>query len=111
MNYLEKLKKINKFTELFFENKFVQWLTKSLSYPTLIWRFFLTITTEIILINLGEKLNLFIKNNIPPEEKLLLQLVDLFVGSGSWLIVSIAIVFTIIIFAYIDFTKLQSRGK
>ena len=32
MKYLEKLKKINKFTELLFENKFVQWLTKSLSY-------------------------------------------------------------------------------
>ncbi|MCG3714509.1 hypothetical protein L5F64_02870 [Aliarcobacter butzleri] len=98
MKYLEKLKKINKFTELLFENKFVQWLTKSLSYPTLIWRFFLTITTEIILIYLGDKLNLLIKSFISIEEKLLLQVVDLFVGSGSWLIVSIAIVFTIIVF-------------
>ena len=98
MNYLEKLKKINKFTELLFENKFVQWLTKSLSYPTLIWRFFLSISFEILLLEGSEKLNLFIKNNIPQEEKLLLQLVDLFVGSGSWLIVSITIVFTIIVF-------------
>lgn len=98
MNNLEKIKRINKFTELLFENKFVQWLTKSLSYPTLIWRFFLSISFEILLLEGSEKLNLFIKNNIPPEEKLLLQLVDLFVGSGSWLIVSIAIVFTIIVF-------------
>lgn len=98
MNNLEKIKRINKFTELLFENKFVQWLTKSLSYPTLIWRFFLSISFEILLLEGSEKLNLFIKNNIPQEEKLLLQIVDLFVGSGSWLIVSIAIVFTITIF-------------
>jgi hypothetical protein len=98
MNYLEKLRKINKFTELLFENKFVQWLTKSLSYPTLIWRFFLSISFEILLLEGGEKLNLFIKSHISQEEKLLLQIIDLFVGSGSWLIVSIAVVFTIIVF-------------
>lgn len=98
MNYLEKLKKINKFTELVFENKFVQWLTKSLSYPTLIWRFFFAITIEIILLESGEKLNFFIKSYIPQEEKLLLQIIDLFVGGGSWLVVGIAILFTMIVF-------------
>lgn len=99
MNYLEKLKKINKFTELLFENRFVQWLTKPLSYPTLIWRFFFSIIIEIVLLEVGEKLNILIKNYIPQEEKLLLEIVDLFVGSGSWLIVIIAIVFTFIVFA------------
>ncbi|MFA6739909.1 MAG: hypothetical protein WCR78_00335 [Arcobacteraceae bacterium] len=98
MNYIEKLKQLNKFTEVLVENKIVQWLIKPLSYVTLIWRFFLTITSEIILINLGEKLNLLIKSYIPPEEKLLLQIIDLFVGGGSWLVVGIAILFTIIVF-------------
>lgn len=98
MNYLEKLKKINKLTELLFENKFTIWLTKPLSYVTLIWRFFLAIIAEITLLEGGEKLNFFIKSHIPQEEKLLLEIVDLFVDSGSWLIASIAIVFTIIVF-------------
>lgn len=98
MNYLEKIKKINKFTELLFENKFIQWLTKSLSYTTLIWKFFLAIVGEIILLEGGEQLNLLIKSYIPQEEKLLHKIIDLFIGGGSWLIVYVAISFTIIVF-------------
>lgn len=98
MNYLEKLKKINKFTEILIENRFVQWIIKGPSYLTLIWKFFLVITCEIFFINLGEKLNILIKSYIPPEEKLLQGLVDIFVGGGSWLILSITIVFTIMVF-------------
>ncbi|WP_121627388.1 ATP-binding protein [Poseidonibacter antarcticus] len=98
MNYLEKLRRINKFTGILFENKFVKWLIKSPSYLTLIWKFFFVIICEIFFINLGEKLNILIKSYIPPEEKLALGLVDIFVGGGSWLIVSITMFFTIMIF-------------
>lgn len=98
MNYLEKLKKINKLTELLFENKFIQWLTKPLSYLTLIKRFFLAIVGEIILLEGGEQLNLLIKSYIPQEEKLLYKIIDLFIGGGSWLIIYVAIFFTIIVF-------------
>ena len=98
MNYLEKLRRINKFTEILIENKFIQWLIKGPSYLTLIWRFFLAITVELFLIYFGEKLNILIKSYIPPEEKLLQGLVDIFVGGGSWLILSITIVFTIMVF-------------
>ncbi len=98
MNYLEKIKKINKFTQLIFENKFVQWLTKSLSYLPLIWRFFFTITIEIFLITVGEELNKLLKSYIPKEEKFLHQIVDIFIGTGSWIIVGIAIIFTILVF-------------
>lgn len=98
MNYLEKLKKINKLTELLFENKFIQWLTKPLSYLTLIKRFFLAMVGEIILLEGGEQLNLLIKSYIPQEEKLLHKIIDLFIGGGSWLIVYVAIFFTIIVF-------------
>lgn len=98
MNYLEKLKKINKFTEILIENRFVQWIIKGPSYLTLIWKFFLVIICEIFFINLGEKLNILIKTYIPTEEKLLHELVDIFVAGGSWLILSITIVFTIMVF-------------
>jgi hypothetical protein len=98
MNYFEKLKKINKLTELLFENKFVQWLTKPLSYPSLIWRFFLAIVVQIILLEGGEQLTFLIKSYIPQEEKLLHKIIDLFIGGGSWLIVYVAISFTIIVF-------------
>lgn len=98
MNYIEKLKKINKFTELLFENKFTIWLTKPLSYIALVWRFFLAIIVEITLLEGGEKLNLLIKSYIPQEEKLLHEIIDLFIGGGSWLIVYVAMFFTIIVF-------------
>lgn len=40
MHYIEKLKNFNKFTEIVFDNKLVQWFIKPLSYFTLVWRFF-----------------------------------------------------------------------
>lgn len=97
MNYIDKIKSINKFTEALFENKFVQLLIKPISYQTLIWRFFLIIVINITLLSLGEWLNKFIKSHIPSDEKTLLSLVDIFISTGSWIIVSISFIFSFLI--------------
>lgn len=101
MNYLEKLKKINKFTEHLFENKFVQFIIKPRTYISLISTLVALLLFEIMLLNFGNKLNILIKtfiNGNDSSKEILVQLTDIFVDSGSWLNVSIYVFLIIIIF-------------
>lgn len=101
MNYLEKLKKINKFTEHLFENKFVQFIIKPRTYISLISTLVALLSFEIMLLNFGNKLNILIKtfiNGNDSSKEILVQLTDIFVDSGSWLNVSIYVFLIIIIF-------------
>jgi hypothetical protein len=101
MNYLEKLKKINKFTELLFENKFVQFIIKPRTHISLISTLVILLSYEIMLLKLGNKLNISIKTIINANfssKEILVQLTDIFVDSGSWLNVGIYIFLIVIIF-------------
>lgn len=101
MNYLEKLKKINKFTELLFENKFVQFIIKPRTYISLISTLVALLSFEIMLLNFGNKLNILIKtfiNSNDSSKEILVQLTDIFVDSGSWLNVGIYVFIIVIIF-------------
>lgn len=102
MKYLEKIKKTNGFTELVFENKLVQWFLKPLSYNKLIWRFFVVIISEVTLLVLSNKLHIFFEGLIEKStinyEKNIYQLLDIFLSGGSWIIVLIALLFTLLIF-------------